>query len=119
MSAIGTAARQSSWATCCGDRWTRQSASRSIGATYVANVMLYYISLGVAQWVVESIHADAISVEAILRAIDGEDRSTCIRFGDSSIALHANQLCPYFVVNLFPLVENFQYVILWRSKHKH
>lgn len=80
--------------------------------TYITDVKLHNVRLWIAQRVVEAIHTDSIAVKTILRAIDGENRRPGVRFCNPPIALHDNQLGPNFIVNLFPFVENFQYVIL-------
>ena len=82
-------------------------------ATYVANVMLHYVRLWIAQRVIEAIHANAVAIEAILRPVDGQNGRTSVGLGHSSVALHNNQLGPYFIIDLLPLVEDFQYVVLF------
>ena len=87
-------------------------------STYIANVMLYHVRLWITQRVIETIHANAVAIKAVRRAVDGQNGSSSIGFGHTPIAFHTNQFGPYFIVDLLPLVEDFQYVVLnWNKEH--
>lgn len=52
------------------------------------------------------------AVEAIVGAVDGQHRSTCVCLGHAAIALEDDYFGPDLVVDLRPFVQHFLYVFL-------
>ena len=85
---------------------------RAEGYTYITNVVLDHVRLWIAQRVIEAVHANSIAIKSIFATVDGENGRSGVGLGHAPVALHNDQFGPYFIVNLFPFVENFQYVVL-------
>lgn len=56
------------------------------------------------------------AVEAIVGAVDGQHRSTCVCLGHAAIALEDDYFGPDLVVDLRPFVQHFLYVFLCEKK---
>lgn len=52
------------------------------------------------------------AIETVIRSVDGQHRSACIRFGHATVALEHDHLRPDLVVDLRPLVQHFLDVFL-------
>lgn len=73
----------------------------------------------VSHRILEATQADSVAVEAVIRAVDGEDWCACVSFGNASVSLEDNDFGPDLVVNLFPLHEHFLNVVLRGEEKKN
>lgn len=73
---------------------------------------------GVSHGVLEAAQADPVAVEAVVRAVDGEDGGAGVGLGHASVPLEDDDFGPDLVVDLFPLHEHLLNVVLRGGEEK-
>ena len=73
----------------------------------------------IAHRIIECVESYLETVESVSGPVNLELWGTRVRLGDTSVPLHADDFGPYFVIDLFPLLENFLDVVLQRKKEKY
>ena len=87
-----------------GDEWNR--------LIYLSDVSDDLIRGRVPHGVVEPGHPDPEAVEAVVRAVDGQDGSARVGLGHATVPLQDHNLGPDLVVDRLPFVLNLLDVVL-------
>ena len=71
-----------------------------------------FLGADVSHGIVKPRNSNSEAVETLVSAIDSDNRSPGVGFSHSPVPLQDHDLGPDFVINTFPLVQNFLDVVL-------